>query len=158
MKPWAKNKRLDAAVTQLMAFAAKFERGETIALHDMAEASGVSMGERLFHQLRAKFRRAMRDQRGIAVRSIPGVGYKLLDDAEAATLPFREAMIYGGRLVKRKRLDTECARQSHLGLHEQRALAIRGQYLAANEKRLRGDYLRATNATRPTETLPKRPV
>jgi hypothetical protein len=149
------NKERADVAKPVLDHAAKLDRGEILLYAEMERLSGVGRNDKEFSDLRRRVKNHFRD-RGINVRSEPGVGYRLLQDSEASVICYRDRILRSGRQARRGLKELDNVRLSALNLHDRRNAVARRETLKLTAKQIRGNHQRAQNSIKRSDTLPQR--
>jgi hypothetical protein len=150
------NEALTAALQAVFAFAQDLDRGDILKHADIERVSGFPKDTVQWGALIVKLRRIMQDMRGIALRPIKNVGYKLCTKEEQLKWCPRNRQRRAIRQVNKGVKELSVLRPEELSLHQQRLRALTIQNMVEERRALKRGVREQRYCMRETEALPQR--
>lgn len=126
------------------------ERSDVISFEEIEQATGVNRDDPRYSQLIKRFRRRMRKERGIAMRPVIDVGFRLLTSSEQVNQNDRWRKV--SRQTYRAAQEIEAVDDTELSVTDRRVRIMQLERLAE----ARSQSLRSIRALKKSDTHPVR--
>lgn len=140
-KAFAANEVVNAIVAKVVKRASKLSRGDILHYETIEECAGFKRYECQWTNIVRKIRNEIRKTRGIAMRPVVNIGYKLLTEDEQLTICPRDRCKRAKRQLSRGVAEVSALNEDSLSQH-QRIL------MAGSLQRMRQSRLTITRTTR----------
>lgn len=147
---------LQRSVDAVVRFAANLGRGDTLRLTSIEQLSGCERYTGRWNAIVRKVRLAVLRDRGIALRPITNVGYRLCEHDEQLRYCSRNRQRRAIRQLGRGLLEVDALPPAELTDHQQHLRALMVQQLRTERRQVRRGVRSQQAELRRTETMPAR--
>lgn len=149
---------LESVVTRVFEFAKDLERGDILHLEDIERIVGCERYEGQWGGIVRKVRLRIRDERGIATRSVVTVGYKLLTKEEQVTVCPQDRQRRASRQITRGIQEVAALDASELNVHQAQRRSMALDAMRRERRAIKRAVREQATLARPWQGLPKREV